>query len=47
MTYYTAVYTLLLLVAAVSPHVFNTCKTTDSPDSSGLIVPVFGNVNRY
>jgi len=28
MTYYTAVYTLLLLVAAVSPHVFNTYNTT-------------------
>jgi len=42
MAYYTVVYTLLLLV---SPHVFNMCNTTESPDSSGLTVPVSGNVN--
>jgi hypothetical protein len=47
MTYYAAVYTLLLLVAAICPHVFNTCNTIESPDSSGLTVPVFGNVNGY
>jgi hypothetical protein len=47
MAYYTVVYTLLLLVAAVSRHVFNTCNTTESPDSSGLTVPVSGNVNGF
>jgi len=47
MTYYTAGYTLLLLFAAVSLHVFNTYNTAEFPDSSGLTVPVSGNVNGY
>ena len=46
-SYYTAGYPLLLLFAAVSPHVFNTCNTTESPDSSGLTLPVSWNVNGY